>query len=1567
MLTFPPALRTGLIAILLLVGPVALGQPRDFDAGGDGTTYTDPANWSDDDVPNSAGESAVIDAGGSFDVVLGATINIGGLTIGADDSLSVNGGITLGVIGTSLANDGLLVINTGATAGNTLLDPNGGELLISGLGELVLNASSDAALQHAQIGAASNDFGVRNGVGHTISGTGQIVTAFFNDGTVVADVAGRTLFVGFANGTNSGLYTADAGGILRIGTSINNTGGLIDSAGGTVQFASGANITGGQIAGADIDVVGTSTFNSLATSASIDVLEGLTLAVNGEIANTGVITVNRDGLSGNTTLDPNTNTTFSGAGQIVLNASSDAALQHARIGAASNDFAVTNGADHTIRGTGQIITTLVNDGSVLADVDGRTLQLAFGTKTNNGTLAATGGGVLLLTNTTIENATGEVASQSGLVQLQGATINGGLLSGDDVRVIGSSTLNALATSAQVDVEAGNLLVVNGDITNTGVITINVDGAAGGTTLDPNSATNFLGDGQVVLNASGNGALQHARVGAAVNDFQITNGADHTFRGTGQIITQFVNNGAVVADVDGRVLELSGGVKTNNGSMTAAGGGVLVLSTTVNNADGLIDSDSGAVRLGGATINGGQLAGADVLVTGTTALNGLTTSAQVATEASLSLTVNGDITNTGIITVNRDGASGVTTLNPDSLTTFSGDGRVVLNASDNGALQHAQVGAASNDFLITNGADHTFQGTGQIINPFVNEGAVVADVDGRVLLLSGGAKTNTGSISATGGGQLVISTAVNNDGGLIDSDSGVLFLRGANITGGQLSGADVRVDAPSTLNNLTTDADTDVLGGQALFVSGNIENSGTIAINPDGDAANTRLDPNSATTFSGTGEIVLNASSDAAPQHARVGGATNDFAITNGAGHTFRGAGDIITGFVNNGTVSADAAGRTLYLSGGVKTNNGVYQAIGGGVLNHTASLTNHSGAGVLTGGSYRAIGAGSTLTLPGPALAEVGPDTEVVLSGAGSLATFGGVAPEASTTVNRGAIRLLDGRDYEMTAAVTTFDNFGVVELGGGTITGVGLVQALANNSGGEFFGFGALAGPINNSGLVRAAGGTLSTGQIAGPGGAVQIDAGASLDLSTAAGASDADTLAHNGEGLNLGANDFLVRSDYTNASFGVGNAFNHRANVTGAGQILADPAVAQTITGDVTGGDTATPSIDFGVTRVGEAVVRSYAVNNAGASGPVLRGAIQTDNTAGNGGSLSDSRLSGPGVTAANFGPLAPGESTGSLAVTFDAATAGALAGQQVAVVNNFDNVANQTIALSGAAYNAAVLGVAPTTIDLGILHVGDAVPGAAITLSNDAAAGAFSEDLRVENFAATGDAAIGAGSPTGVTLEAGAQTSSLLASIDTSTAGAKSGSITFDATSTGEVAGQGVGLTPLALAGGQVMVSAQVNNYAAALLELLSGDAGFAVAGPNEFSLDFGQVLQGAPGPVAELGLTNDAVAPSDDLAGTFTPSLGSGILIDGFGAFDQLAAGDMLAGLLVELDTTTLGDFSGTITLDPRSENASGFSGALPSITINVTGEVVIPEPAAGLLALLASAGLAATRSRSQRVA
>ena len=140
----------------------------------------------------------------------------------------------------------------------------------------------------------------------------------------------------------------------------------------------------------------------------------------------------------------------------------------------------------------------------------------------------------------------------------------------------------------------------------------------------------------------------------------------------------------------------------------------------------------------------------------------------------------------------------------------------------------------------------------------------------------------------------------------------------------------------------------------------------------------------------------------------------------------------------------------------------------------------------------------------------------------------------------------------------------------------------------------------------------------------------------------------------LTLGANSVTVSSDYNNANFGVGNAFNKLADVSETtGQILASGNVATAITGTtVTNGTSPTATLTIGGNvHVGQATTYDFQVENTGTSGPAIRGAVQTSV---NGAAISDPNLS---VTAQNFGPIATGSSSGNIGVNYTASTAGLL----------------------------------------------------------------------------------------------------------------------------------------------------------------------------------------------------------------------------------------------------------------------------------------------------------------------
>ncbi len=470
----------------------------------------------------------------------------------------------------------------------------------------------------------------------------------------------------------------------------------------------------------------------------------------------------------------------------------------------------------------------------------------------------------------------------------------------------------------------------------------------------------------------------------------------------------------------------------------------------------------------------------------------------------------------------------------------------------------------------------------------------------------------------------------------------------------------------------------------------------------------------------------------------------------------------------------------------------------------------------------------------------------------------------------------------------------------------------------------------FNNSGTLNLDAGTMRfiTGT-QGPTGTVKVASGATYqhDANSTMG-----TLVTAGT-LNLGVNTLTISRDYDNANFGSGNAFNRRANVvtSGAGnRLVAAGDANQGISGaGVASGNTATPTLTIGNVHVGSTTY-SYNIANTGTTGPALRGAIQTSV---NGGNITDPRLSGSGVGAGNWGPLATGASLArDVVVTVGAAGSLApLSGQSVAIVNNFENTRGQVLTF-GLAPGAAAYRLAEANtlgaIAFGNVHVGDSV-SQALTISNVAANDGFSEKLNA-GFASASDPRITFAGSVGLLGAGASNSSSMTVGLNTAAAGSVNGTVGVNFASDGSgtsglgitaLPSQSVGVTGVIQAGGSIF-------------RLASASA----AQPNP--IDFGNVRIGSSATQA-LSITNRA--PNDGFSERLNASIGgaTGGVTAG-GAFSLLGPqATNNTSLVVGIDTASAGARSGSATITLASDG-SGTSGLgvtpLPSQNVTVSGAV-----------------------------
>ncbi len=291
-------------------------------------------------------------------------------------------------------------------------------------------------------------------------------------------------------------------------------------------------------------------------------------------------------------------------------------------------------------------------------------------------------------------------------------------------------------------------------------------------------------------------------------------------------------------------------------------------------------------------------------------------------------------------------------------------------------------------------------------------------------------------------------------------------------------------------------------------------------------------------------------------------------------------------------------------------------------------------------------------------------------------------------------------------------------------------------------------------------------------------------------------------------------------------------------------------------------------------------------------------------NGGNVTDGRLSGAGVTAQNYGPVAPASQTGDFDVTFTASSAGELTGQQVHVANNFDNVDTQILQFAGAAYRYADPDVSPNPVNLGNHHVGDPAEQA-LTVANNAPADGYSEDLNANVGSETGHATSNGGS----IVQLGPQQSdstNLVVGINTATAGPKTGTVTVGLESDGA---NSSGLGTTSLPPEIVTVNGAVYRYA-------DGNVGSPL---HLGTFHQGDTAQGA------LTVSNDAVA--DGYSESLNAGFGGtgGDVNSAVGSINLLAAGGTdNTTMVVGIDTSAAGAKTGTANVDLTSDGA-GTSG------------------------------------------
>lgn len=598
-------------------------------------------------------------------------------------------------------------------------------------------------------------------------------------------------------------------------------------------------------------------------------------------------------------------------------------------------------------------------------------------------------------------------------------------------IIDGNMANAANVFTTASASAGNLTITAGDsltVSNShtftiaglaGVGTVNNDGLidlnSGSTfsSLSLSNPTDFTGSGTLRLS----GPFARVLGGGTLN-----NNAGHTIEGRGALGSNALvinNDGMIDANVAMQSLIVdprSAGGASNSGTMRASNQGLLVVTGSgggaLDNTGGTILAlDASEVNLtGGANVTGGTLntvGSGEVAVVGSATVNNLINAGQFTVRDGATLTVNGNITNNGQISIASNGGFASVSLGSD--TTLTGNGSLDLSGDFSRLLGSG---------TLTNDTAHTIAGRGELGSNAIgvnNLGWIDANVNGETLLVNPSAAlgaTNDGTMQASNGGTLTLSGSgggsFDNTNGLIQAldASNVLLSAAANVTGGTITssgtGAVSVAIGGATLNHVTNTGQLNVADGNTLTLNGALENTGRVDVNSGG--LFTQVSLGSSTAVTGTGTLSLNNA------FSRV---TGSGTLTNAAGHSIVGRGDLGTnsiGIDNQGLIDANVAGAELRINPSAAldlVNSGTMQASNGGRLN-----LNGSGSGDFTNtGTIQALDA-STVLLDGGAIVNGG---TLNSAGTGAVnigilgATLNDVDSSALINVNDGSTLTLNG------------------------------------------------------------------------------------------------------------------------------------------------------------------------------------------------------------------------------------------------------------------------------------------------------------------------------------------------------------------------------------------------------------------------------------------------------------------------------------------------------------------------------------------------------------------------------
>ena len=462
---------------------------------------------------------------------------------------------TVQVDGDGMVNNSTIELNQVGSSANSVFSITE-DTTLSGTGVLQMRTSSN----NSQLNTAAETM-LTHASTHLIQGVGEINAALINNGEIRADISasisGVDMDLQTNDKVNNNLMVAATGSFLDvIGITIDQSGGgMLVADDGEIRL-SNAIIEGGDYLAVDDGFlrsdIGTQLLSGLTINGPITVDPSTTIQVDADgMTNNGTMQMNIVGSSADSILVFTDTTTLDGSGEIQMRTSSN----NTQINT-DPTFTVTHGANHLIRGVGEINAAMTNNGTIRADIaasiSGNILELQTNDKTNAGVISVETNSILELTGITVtQTGAGELQANDGEIRFNGSgTLSGGRIEATgtgDYSVTGDFTFHEVTSNASGQVDPADTLTISGvGFVNNGFLRVNpAQSSADAIIAFPSDG--FLntgtGAGEVELFATG---LDSQIDGPGV----VTNGPSHTISGVGTIDTEFINGGIIAPGRDG---------------------------------------------------------------------------------------------------------------------------------------------------------------------------------------------------------------------------------------------------------------------------------------------------------------------------------------------------------------------------------------------------------------------------------------------------------------------------------------------------------------------------------------------------------------------------------------------------------------------------------------------------------------------------------------------------------------------------------------------------------------------------------------------------------------------------------------------------------------------------------------------------------------------------------------------------------------------------------------------------------------------------------------------------------